>query len=361
VTLNGKFVIDCVTHAFDSRPENQIGGRYANSIIEGNFQFQWNTLPDPYRMPREQYMQAITPEGLASALFVESDTDVAIYHTIPAWGVFGDFSPVAVGMKIRAEHPGRMFIYGAASPLEGPKAVDDVVQQHAEWDILGVKLYPVDVIDGQMRTWSMRDEKLTYPVLQKCLDLGIKNIAIHKAIPLGTAPMDAFSPNDVDYPAWDFPDLNFEIVHGGFAFLEETAQQVARFSNIYVDLEGTSLFLINQPRAFAQILGALLAAGGSKKIFWSTGCSVAHPKPLLDAFEAFRMPRDLMEGYGYPEITDEIKADILANNYAALHGLDVPTLRKNIAGDELEQRRKAGPPAPWSVQPMPRDAVASAR
>jgi len=26
-----------------------------------------------------------------------------------------------------------------------------------------------------------------------------------------------------------FPELNFEIVHGGMAFLEETAWQIARF------------------------------------------------------------------------------------------------------------------------------------
>jgi hypothetical protein len=244
-----------------------------------------------------------------------------------------------------------MFLFGASSPLEGRKAVDDVEQQHAEWGgILGVKLYPVDMIDGKMKTWRMSDEKLAYPVFEKCQQLGIKNIAIHKAIPLSTAPMDAFSPNDVDYAASDFPDLNFEIVHGGFAFLEETAHQVARFDNIYVDLEATTLFLLHQPRTFAMILGTLLASGGAKKVFWSTGCSVAHPKPLLEAFEKFQIPQDMIDGYGFPQLTEEIKADILANNFANLHGLDIPTLKRNIEGDELAKRKAAGAPAPWSVQ-----------
>jgi predicted TIM-barrel fold metal-dependent hydrolase len=350
MSLNGKFVIDCVTHAFDSRMENAIGGTYAEGILEGNFLFQWDALPDPYRMTREEYFQRITAEGLASALFVESATDVGIYHTIPAWGVFGDLSPIDVGMKIRNQYPGRMFVFGAASPLEGQKAIDDIAQQAAEWDILGVKLYPVDIIDGKMRTWSMKDEKLAYPVFEKCRELGIKNIAIHKAIPLSTAPMDAFMPNDVDYAAADFPDLNFEIVHGGFAFLEETAHQVARFPNVYVDLEATTLFLLTQPRTFARILGTLLSWGGAKKVFWSSGCSVGHPQPMLDAFEAFQIPQDLVDGYGFPQLTDEIKADILANNYAATHGLDIPTLKKTIEGDELAKRRQAGAPAPWSVQ-----------
>lgn len=350
MSINGKFVIDCVTHGFDSRYENAIGGKYAEGILEGNFAFQWDTLPEAYRMNRDQYFQRITAEGLASALFVESQTDVGIYHTIPAWGVFESLSPIDVGMKIRADHPGRMYVFGASSPLEGQKAVDDVVQQHEEWDILGVKLYPVDIIDGKMKTWRMSDEKLAYPVFEKCRELGIKNVAIHKAIPLSTAPMDAFMPNDVDYPAADFPDINFEIVHGGFAFLEETAHQVARFPNIYVDLEATTLFLLHQPRTFAMIIGTLLQAGGAKKIFWSTGCSVAHPQPLLEAFEAFQIPQDLIDGYGFPALTDEIKADILANNYAAIHGLDIGAIRSQISGDVLEQRRLAGAPAPWSVQ-----------
>jgi uncharacterized protein len=32
------------------------------------------------------------------------------------------------------------------------------------------------------------------------------------------------------------------------------------------------------------------------------------------------MPRDLLEGYGYPEVTDELKAKILGGNIARRMG-----------------------------------------
>ena len=69
--------------------------------------------------------------------------------------------------------------------------------------------------------------------------LGVKVVAVHKSIPMGNAPTAPFRPDDIESPAADFPDLNFEIVHGGFTFVEETAFQLARFPNIYVNLEAT--------------------------------------------------------------------------------------------------------------------------
>ena len=266
--LNGKFVIDCVTHGFDNRPENYIGGRYASKVVDNNYDFQQAMMPPEYRLDHDEYYQLMTADMVAWSLFAESETDVAVYHTLPTWGVFKDLSPISIGMEIRERWPGRMFVYGAVSPLEGTKALDELDQQAAEWDVAGIKLYPIDIIDGQMRSFSMGDERITYPVLEKCRELGIKTVAIHKALPLGTAPLDAFRPEDVDFAARDFPDLNFEIVHGGYAFLDETAFQVARFDNVYINLEATAQLLCRQPALFARILGTLLFNGAGKRILW---------------------------------------------------------------------------------------------
>ena len=353
MAIDGMFVIDCVTHAFDLRPENE-KGLYARQMNEANFRLQESYLPDPYRLTRERYFQAFDAEALASALFVESDTDVACYHTIPAWGVWEDYSPIRVGMEIRERYPGRMFCYGAVSPIQGQKAVDDLEKQVAEWDIKGVKLYPVDFIDGEMRAFYMNDEKLVYPVLEKCRELGLKTVAIHKALPLGGAPMDPFRPGDIDYAAIDFPDLNFEIVHGGFAFLEETCHQVARFPNVYINLEVNTALVLKQPRTLARMLGEFLNFGGGERLFWGTGAMFVHPAPVLEAFARFEIPDDMRTDYGYPELTREIKQDILARNFAKMHGLDIDQLAKAIEGDELAQRRAAGGAKPWSRLP---DAV----
>jgi predicted TIM-barrel fold metal-dependent hydrolase len=348
MALAEMFVIDAVTHAFDARPTNNKSGRYAERAIESFFQFQWSLIPEPYRLDRNRYFQAMSAEGLASALFVESGTDVAVYHTIPAWGVFHDLSPISVGIEMREQHPGRVLLYGAVSPLEGAKAIEDLERQAAEWDVIGVKLYPLDIIDGQLRPMRMNDEQVVYPVYEKCLELGIKMVAVHKAIPLDTAPLDYFRPEDVDYAARDFPELNFEVVHGGFAFLEETALQLARFDNAFINLEGTGTFLMKQPHAFARVLGEIMVLAGHKKIFWGTGAAAFHPAPLLEAFEHFEMPENLMRDYGYPELTREMKADILANNYADAHGLSVDRLRAAIDDDGLSRQRAAGDREPWA-------------
>jgi predicted TIM-barrel fold metal-dependent hydrolase len=344
---DGTFVIDAVTHAFDARDSNNKAGDYARRAIESFFAFQWALLPDPYRLERDRYFDAMTPEALASALFLESDTDVAVYHTIPAWGIFEDLSPIEVGMAIRARHPGRMLLYGAVSPLEGAKALDDLERQVEEWGIVGLKLYPIEMIDGRLRPMLMSDEQVAYPIFERCRELGVRTIAVHKAIPLDTAPLDPFRPDDVDYAAADFPDLNFEVVHGGFAFLEETALQLARFPNVYVNLEGTGALLMRQPHAFARVIGEITTLGGGKRILWGTGCAAFHPAPLLQAFERFEMPAAFVEGYGYPPLDADAKADILGRNYAAMHGFDVDELRAGIADDELARRRAAEDVPAW--------------
>jgi predicted TIM-barrel fold metal-dependent hydrolase len=349
MALGDAFVIDAVAHALDSSPESRDRNRYAKSVVDGNFRWQWGLIPDPYRLDESRYFQSVSPEALASALFEESQTDVACFHTLPMKGIFEDFSPMSVALAIREQYPHRMLLYGAVSPFDGPAMLDDLERQVSEWGIAGVKLYPVDLVHGRLRSYSLADEQAVYPLLEKCLDLGIKVVAIHKAVPLGIAPTDPFRLGDVDHAARDFPGLAFEVVHGGYAFLDETAMQVARFPNVYINLEVTAQLLPKHPAKFATIVGEFMAAGGTQRIFWGTGCSFTHPRPLLEAFDAFQMPPDFVEGYGYPELTEQDKRDILGLNFARVHALDVDRLAADVRADEIEKRKaEEGLKAPWS-------------
>jgi uncharacterized protein len=351
MAIDGHFVLDAVTHAFDARAEN-VASIHGAQLLESLYLSQAQLAPPGYELSRARFFQARSAAAVASALFVESPTDVAVYHSIPAWGMVRDLSPIRVAMEIRELYPGRMFLYGAVSPLQGETALEALYQQAASWDVIGVKFYPLDVIDGELRTLRMSDTTYMYPILEECRELGITNVAIHKSLPVGTSPLDAFHPGDVDYAAADFPDLNFEIVHGGFAFLEETAFQVARFPNIYVNLEATGALLLKRPQHFAHILGQLLLAGGATKIYWGTG-GVPHPAPILDAFAAFQFRDDLQAEYGYPELTYEMKADIFGRNYARTHGLDIEELARAVEGDALATKRAAGVPPPWHLVEEP--------
>jgi uncharacterized protein len=361
MALNGTFVIDGVTHGFDARLELGRGRpdyRYGEMIFESTWAFQDSALPDPYRLTREEFFQEMSADALASAVFLESATDVAFYHTIPAWGIWPDLSPIGVGLEIKERYPGRMFVYGAASLLEGKKALDDLRRQHEEWGVTAVKLYPLDFINGRIQPWEMSDRDVLYPLLELCGELDIRTVAIHKSVPIGTAPTRYFRPDDADYPAADFPDLNFEIVHGGFTFLEETAFQLERFANIWVNLEVTSALVLRHPKIFARILGELILWGGHEKITWGSGASAFHPQPLLEGFANFEMPEDFVEEYGYPELTSEMKADILGRNAARMHGLDIDRLAGDIKDDELARRREENDHEAWGALPQRSAAVA---
>lgn len=349
MALDDLFVIDAVAHALDASDESRNRNRYSQSVVDGNYKWQWALMPDPYRLPAERYFQSVSPEALCSALFAESQTDMACFHTLPMRGIFKDFSPIAVGEAIREQYPHRMVLYGAASPIDGSEMLEDLERQVEEHGIIGVKLYPVDLVDGELVDYSLADQDLVYPLLEKCRELGIKVVAIHKAVPLGISPTDPFRMGDVDHAARDFPDLTFEIVHGGYAFLDEMSMQVSRFENVYVNLEVTCQLLPKHPYKFAQIIGELMVASGSRQIVWGTGCSFTHARPLLEEFLDFEMPAEMVENWGYPALTREDKAAILGGNFARVHGLDVDGLRAKVSDDDLEREKlESGLKAPWS-------------
>ena len=102
--------------------------------------------------------------------------------------------------------------------------------------------------------------------------------------------------------------------------------------------------------------------GGAKKLFWSSGASSPHPRPVLEAFLRLEMPEEMMSGDGYPQLTPEVKADILGLNYARLHGIDVEKAKQAIDGDALSRARAAGLAPPWSrlVTPATPDPLALA-
>lgn len=150
-----------------------------------------------------------------------------------------------------------------------------------------------------------------------------------------------------------FPGLNFEIVHGGMAFLEETAWQLARFDNVYVNLEITSALAASRPAAFLHAMAALIGPGGQhaiERILWGTGAMAFHPQPLLETFvREFAFPEALIEGAGLAQLDLPAKRAILFDNYGRMTGLDLEGRLAATRDDEFARRRPNGPLAPFST------------
>lgn len=356
--IEDTLVIDAVGHAIDLRQEN-----WNNETVCGPFsQFGYHgihLLGVPHDEPKwglshEQFDAGATalPDVVESMFFRESWTDAFIYHVVPMFGMFKKgLVPLAPGLELRERHPERVRILGGISPFE-PDVLDEVDRLVEEEQVDGLKLYPADLYDsdvaplGELKQYRMDDPELIFPILERARHHGLRSVAVHKAIPLGPVPLAPFQVADLDGAFMAFPDLNIEIVHGGFAFLEETVFQLVRFPNAYVNLEATSQLLANAPKKFMRILAEMLAVGAADRILWGTGGSVGHPQPLLERFWDLTFTDEILETTGAPQLTREIKTKILGENVARLHGIDLDRLRKvvldeDLQGDELIE--------PWSA------------
>lgn len=352
------FIIDAVAHAYNLSPENYADVASAKPVSELTYQIGGNGSPDPrYDVPFDVYVDDWSPEDVANVLFKETATDFAVAHTLPLYCFKDGMCSVEKSAEFVRRWPNRFRAYAAVDPLRR-NAIEELERQVELFNPIGLKVYPTSWNGSTISQWKMNDPKIAFPLYEKALELGLKAIAVHKAVPLGpVVAEDAFNPGDLEGAAGAFPELAFEIVHGGIAFSEETGWLLARFQNIYVNLEVSNIILERRPRTFSRMLLDLLKVGGMPmmdRLIWATGCSLAHPRPTIEAFCRYEIPNDLLEDAGLfgplSQITDEHKQKIFADNYAAMHDLDLDELKQGTAGDEFSEARELDPdPTPWST------------
>jgi predicted TIM-barrel fold metal-dependent hydrolase len=131
----------------------------------------------------------------------------------------------------------------------------------------------------------------------------------------------------MDGAAANFRDINFVIFHVGLPFIDETCWQLIRHPNLYASLAATVNFVVRAPRQFAEWLGKLLFWCGEDKIIYGSEVPIWHPQWALEAFWNFELPQDLVDGYGYPQLTEQAKRKILGENLLRLHGMSLADVR----------------------------------
>ena len=349
--IGGKFVIDAVAHAYNHLPSNWEDPLLGHAMVELAYHLAADP-PDPrYAMSREEYLIDWQMDDVANFIFHESDTDVAVIHPLAIAAFKDGYSSLAKTVEGLSKWPNRFIgAYACVDPLRGADALRDMEEQAGLYKPLGLKLYPTSWDGKGPVSWRMDDPKLIYPLYEKAQQLGLRTVAVHKAVPIGPfAVGNAYNPSDIENAATDFPDLNFEIVHGGLAFMEETAWLLARFGNIAINMEIQNILVERRPRAFAEVLLGLCRVGGAdmlERMFWGSGGTLVHNQPALEAFDAFQFPQDMLDSAGLfkpiRQITEQDKANILAGTFARLHGLDIAALKKGISGDAFA--RSAGEP-----------------
>jgi predicted TIM-barrel fold metal-dependent hydrolase len=348
--IEGNFIINPIAHAYNLTDENLQPNPYGRGLRDllVKLHLVWN--PPELRVPAEVYMTDWPMEVLARTLFLESEVDMAcnMYLRLDSWFRDGLCSRKK-NVEAATRWPQRFMTYVGVSPTRGLEVcLKDLEEQMQELpNSIGLKLYPDEV--EPFRSWRMDDPELAYPLFERAQKLGIKTVAIHKAIPNGPVPINPYRVDDVDGAAIHFPDLSFEIVHSGLAFVDETAHAIARFHNVYANLEITSLLMHHAPGMFNEIMAQFLFWGGPEKIIYSDGSLFCHSQPLLEKFWALEFSEELRAKYKLKSLTKAEKSLILGGNYARIVGLDVEKAKKLIGDDEFaREKTRTGRQAPYS-------------
>ena len=331
--INGAFVFDCVAHVFNFDKDNAFGK--AGEMFDNHlYAFHQVLTPEGERvMSAEEFLREWTPEEIDRMVFDESDTDMLIAMPLPLTDMFKDgLSPWERCAELAQLRPEKTVFWGSINPLEGRKALDLMERQVNEFGAKAFKLYNVRYDYGQHFPWRMDDPKIAFPIFEKAQELGVSLIGVHKGVPLGPQHVEHTQTWDMDGAAENFPDINFVIYHVGLPFLDEVCWQLIRFPNLYASLAATVNFVVRAPRQFAEVLGKLLFWCGEDKIIYGSEVPIWHPQWALKAFSEFELPQDLIDGYGYPQLTDQAKRKILGENLLRLHGMDVEATVGAAAG-----------------------------
>lgn len=354
--IDGMPVLDAVVHAYNFDASN-FANRHAGIVGEIVYGAVGAMSSPGYVPSREAYFRDWSIEETADLVFAESDTDLATYHVLPLNAFRDGLCSFEKAVEAQERWPNRFVVYCGVDPMQGEAALEELERQIEVLRPVGLKLYPSSWVGEEVRGWKMDDPEIAFPLFERAQQLGVKVVAIHKAVPLGPLPLEHYRVDDVDRAAMAFPGLNFEVVHGGMAFLEETAWQLARFPNVYVNLEITTALAATRPLAFQQALASLVGPGGEPaydRILWGTGAMAFHPQPLLEAFvRDIEIPAALVEGAGIPPLTREVKQKILFDNYARMTGLDLHARLELVADDGFARRKGDSLLSPYSTAQVP--------
>jgi len=329
--IGDAFVFDGVAHPFNFTEKN-VYDRAGEMFRQHLYAFHQVLTPDTEpKLSAEQYLKDWTPADIQDMVFEHSDTDMLVAMPLPLTDLFRDgLSPWEDCAELASRDPERIIFWGSVNPLEGRRALDLMERQVGEFGAKAFKFYNVRYDYGAPFPWRMDDPRVAFPVFEKAQELGVNLIGVHKGLPLGPQPIEATQTWDMDGAAAAFPDINFVIFHVGLPFLDETCWQLIRHPNLYASIAATINFIVRSPRTFAETLGKLLFWCGEDKIIYGSEAPIFQPQWALRAFQNFSIPQDLVDGYGYPQLTDQAKRKILGDNLLRLHGMDVDATRERL-------------------------------
>ncbi|HJT79007.1 MAG TPA: amidohydrolase family protein [Gemmataceae bacterium] len=374
-----QFIFDVQTHHVD------VSRKWYEDTPDGRKALTFFRLLRPFTSSVEESLDLLNRAHYVKEVFGDSDTLMAVISGVPSrnW----DKNPLPPDQMVATRKyvndiagSQRLLSHGLLRPNLGAKEMDEMERQVKELKIDAWKMYTGAEL-GE-KPWFMDDEKVAYPFWERSRKLGIKNLCVHKGLPLGAFNEKACTPLDLEKAAKDWPDLNFIVYHSGFRgfglIAHGTGKKVEdphtkdpqeipwisdllrilkrnpKIKNIYFELGSTfQMTSARDPVMCMHMLGQMVQVAGADHILWGTDSIWnGSPQSQIVRLRKLKMKPELMDRYGYPELTDDIKKQIFGLNAARLFGVDVEAKRRAIKADRLSRLREEyrRDPAPSNTQ-----------
>jgi len=361
-----QFVFDIQTHHVD------VSKKWYDDTPQGKATLRFFQMLRPLAGSPEKTLELLNRAHYVKEVFGDSDTVMSVISGVPTreW----DKNPLPPDQMVATRKyvndlagSQRVLSHGLLRPNLGAKELEEMERQVKELKIDAWKMYTGAEL-GE-KAWFLDDEKVAYPFWEKTKKLGVKNLCIHKGLPLGFFNEKACMPLDVEKAAKDWPDLNFIIYHSGYRGLgnlgKGTGEKVedkktddpqeifwisdllraikkSKLKNVYFELGSTfNMTSAANPIVCQHMLGQMIEVAGADHILWGTDSIWnGSPQGQIERMRRLKMPDELRKKHGYSDLTDEIKNQILGLNAAKVFGIDVKAKRQAIKADKLTQLRE---------------------
>ena len=343
--MSKPFVIDGVCHPYNFAPAN-LNGRFGRLFNDVMYSYHPAVNPANAFLSRQEWEHDWQPDEFIETMLLESETDMCAVHATPIFDAYADgLVSNEKGRYLKHKYPERVIWYGAIDLFDEPAKVSRVLEEVIAQGCDGIKLYPSRYVDGFTESWRMDAREIAFPVFERAQKAGIRNVAVHKVLPIGPINSEGMIVDDISAAANCFPDLNFQIVHAGFMFVDETKMLLANHPNVYATMEASLLFCILNPAEQVRLLAEFIGSAGPHKVIYASAAVNPHPQRVLDSLADFSMPD------GFPiQLTDEVRAMIMGGNLARLHGIDVAERRAKLDQDDFSRERRNGLRPMWSTR-----------
>ena len=251
--------------------------------------------------------QKYSPERFEKDMFEDGHVDVAVFQPtyLKEWYASG-FNTTENDAEMAARHPDRLIVNGRWDARDGEAGLRQLEEDHARYGLKGVKLYTAEWKDGS-RGWTLKDPEAA-PFFEKCIELGITNIHVHKGPTIWPLDKDAFDVSDVDQAATRYQELNFIVEHVGLPRIEDFCFMATQEPNVYAGLSVVVGALMHaRPRFFAKVMGELMFWVGEDKMLFGADYAIWEPKWQVEGLVDWDYPDETL--LGLPGVHDGVEEE----------------------------------------------------